>query len=100
MTNDLSSYSHSSFVTRHLRKTHLGPIVALRDGKQLALRMARVQEGGQLEQWHLLGKARNLKEFRAAMSRVAIPMFTLEEIKANLESTYHPSEERTAHARK
>jgi acyl-homoserine-lactone acylase len=58
-----------------LRKTHHGPVVAVRDGKPLALRMARLEEGGQVEQWYRMTKARSLKEFRAAMSMLAIPMF-------------------------
>src|SRR5205085_4838443 len=55
------------------RKTHHGPVVAVRQGKQLALRMAKMEEGGQLEQRYLMGKAHNLKEFRAAVSRGAVP---------------------------
>jgi penicillin amidase len=60
-----------------LRKTHHGPVVAVRDGKHLALRMARLEDGGQSEQWYRMGKARNLKEFRAALSLLAIPMFNV-----------------------
>lgn len=56
-------------------KTHHGPVVAVRDGKHLAVRMARFEEAGVLEQRYLMGKARDLKEFRAAMARVAVPMF-------------------------
>src|SRR5215510_339316 len=36
--------------TFKFRKTHHGPIVAVRDGKPLAVRMAKYEEGGQLEQ--------------------------------------------------
>ncbi len=57
------------------RKTHHGPIVAVRDGKHLALRMAKLEEHGQIEQRYLMSKARNLKEFKAAMARLSVPMF-------------------------
>ncbi|MDX2031015.1 MAG: acylase [Blastocatellia bacterium] len=57
------------------RKTHHGPIVAVRDGKPMAVRMAMYEEGGGLEQRYLMGKARNFKEFKAAMARAAVPMF-------------------------
>lgn len=57
------------------RKTHHGPIVAVRDGMPIALRMAGLEEGGMLEEWYAMGKSRNFAEFKAAMSRVAIPMF-------------------------
>ncbi|MFN0119480.1 MAG: penicillin acylase family protein [Blastocatellia bacterium] len=57
------------------RKTHHGPIVALRDGKPLTVRMARYEDGGSFEQRYLMGKAKNLKEFKAAMSRTAMAMF-------------------------
>ncbi len=62
--------------TFKMRKTHHGPIMAMRDGKPLAVRMAAFENaGGALEQRYLMGKAKNLKEFQAAMSRLAVPMF-------------------------
>ena len=61
--------------TFKLRKTHHGPIVAVRDGHPLSLRMAKLEETGYLEERYLMGKARNLKEFKAAMSMLAVPMF-------------------------
>lgn len=60
-----------------LRKTHHGPIVSIRAGKTLAVRLARIEMGGQLKQYYLMGKARNFKEFRAAMSPLAVPMFNI-----------------------
>jgi acyl-homoserine-lactone acylase len=57
------------------RKTLHGPIVAKRNGKSLAVRMAKFEEGGQIDEWYAMGKARTLAEFKTAMSRVAIPMF-------------------------
>ena len=57
------------------RRTHHGPIVAVRDGKPVAIRMAGLEEGGLIEQRYMMGKARNLTEFRQAMARLAVPMF-------------------------
>lgn len=57
------------------RKTHHGPIVSVREGKPLAIRLAKLEEGGQIEQWYSMGKSRSLAEFKSAMSRTAIPMF-------------------------
>jgi acyl-homoserine-lactone acylase len=69
----------SGFVTNSfkLRKTHHGPVVAVRDGKAIALKVARLEEGGQLDQWYAMSKARSLVEFKAAISRLAIPMFNI-----------------------
>ncbi len=61
--------------TFKFRKTHHGPIVAVRDGKPLAVRMSRFEDYGVIEQRYLMGKARNIKEFKAAMSRTSVPMF-------------------------
>ncbi|HEY6273305.1 MAG TPA: acylase [Terriglobales bacterium] len=57
------------------RKTHHGPIVAVRDGKQLSIKMARFEEGGQLDEWYNMTRARNMVEFKKAMSATAVPMF-------------------------
>ncbi|MCI0490733.1 MAG: acylase [Blastocatellia bacterium] len=58
-----------------LRKTHHGPIVAVRDGKPLTVKMARLEEGGMIEAWYAMGRSRSLAEFKAALARTAIPMF-------------------------
>jgi penicillin amidase len=58
-----------------LKKTHHGPIVAVRQGAAMALKLARLEEGGMIDQWYAMGKSRSLAEFKAAMSRVAVPMF-------------------------
>lgn len=59
------------------RKTHHGPIVAVRDGKPIALRSAKLEEGGRLEQSYAMGKAKNMAEFKAAVSKLALPMFNI-----------------------
>jgi acyl-homoserine-lactone acylase len=58
-----------------LRKTHHGPVVAKRGGKALAVKFARLEEGGQVDQWYEMGRARNFAEFKRALARVAVPMF-------------------------
>jgi len=59
------------------RKTHHGPIVAVRNGKPLALRSAKLEDGGRLEQSYAMGKAKTMAEFKAAVSRLALPMFNI-----------------------
>jgi len=51
-----------------LRKTHHGPILGQRNGKQLAVMYGNVDRGGLLQQWYAMGKARNLPEFKAALA--------------------------------
>lgn len=48
-------------------KTHHGPIVAKRDGKLMAIRMARFEEDGWLSEWYDMTRARNLVQFKAAL---------------------------------
>ena len=57
------------------RKTHHGPIVARRGDKWLSVKMARFEEGGQLDEWYNMSRARNLDEFKKAMAATAVPMF-------------------------
>lgn len=57
-----------------LRKTHHGPIVAADpEGRPLAVRLTKLDEGGWFEQWYEMQLATSLDEFRAAMSRLAVP---------------------------
>ena len=62
----------SGLATRRftLRKTHYGPIVAWRNGKAFAVKFARLEEGGQIEQWYEMTRSRNFAEFRKAVSRL------------------------------
>jgi len=55
-----------------LRKTHHGPIIAERNGKYFAVKFPKLEEGGLVKQWYEMGKARNLKEFRGAISSLAL----------------------------
>jgi penicillin amidase len=54
------------------RKTHHGPIVGSRDGQPVAARVAKLEEGGELEQRFAMNRARNFAEFKAALSRLAL----------------------------
>jgi acyl-homoserine-lactone acylase len=60
--------------TRHyrFRKTHHGPILGIRDGKEIAVRAAKLEEGGELDQRFAMNRARTFAEFKAALSRLAL----------------------------
>ena len=49
------------------RKTHHGPIVGARDGKPLALRMAKLEADGWLAEWYAMTRARSVAELRRAV---------------------------------
>jgi acyl-homoserine-lactone acylase len=57
------------------RKTHHGPIVCVREGKPLAIKLARLEEGGWVDEWYQMSKAKSMAEFKTAMAKCAIPMF-------------------------
>lgn len=61
--------------TFRFQRSHHGPIVAVRDGQPLAVRMARFEEGGQLQQRYDMVRAANLDEFKAALDQLGSPMF-------------------------
>jgi acyl-homoserine-lactone acylase len=61
--------------TYKFRKTHHGPIMSVRKGVPVALKMSRLEEGGMIEEWYAMTKARDIPEFKKVMSRAAIPMF-------------------------
>ncbi|TMH84426.1 MAG: penicillin acylase family protein, partial [Betaproteobacteria bacterium] len=50
-----------------LRKTHHGPIIVTRNGKPLALRMAKLEGDGWLTEWYNMTHARNVAELERAM---------------------------------
>jgi penicillin amidase len=74
-TEDIRIRSGNSVTTRRMefRRTHHGPLVALRNGTSLALRVSKLDEGGMLEQWYAMSRAKSLDEFRAALTRVSLP---------------------------
>ena len=53
--------------TLTLRKTHHGPILGTRGGKPLALKMAKLEADGWLEEWYNMTRARSVQQLRAAM---------------------------------
>ena len=57
------------------KKTHQGPLVAVRDGKPLAIRLAKLDAPGALEQSYAMGKAKSVAEFKDAMRPCSLPMF-------------------------
>ncbi|MEK6409144.1 MAG: penicillin acylase family protein [Acidobacteriota bacterium] len=59
------------------RKTHHGPIVSVREGKPLSIKLAKLEDGGSAYQRYLMGKAKSLAEFKAAISKGAVPMFNV-----------------------
>lgn len=56
-------------------KTHQGPLVAVRDNVPLAIRLAKFESTGGLEEWYHMGRAKNVAEFKEAMKPCEIPMF-------------------------
>lgn len=57
------------------QKTHQGPLVAKREGKPVAIRLAKLDQGGAMEEWYAMGKAKSVAEFKEAMKPCNIPMF-------------------------
>lgn len=51
-----------------MRSTHHGPILGARDGKMLAIRMAKFESDGWLRQWYDMTKARSLAALKRAMA--------------------------------
>lgn len=59
------------------RKTHHGPILSEHEGKPVAVRLAKLEEGGWLDQVYEMTKAHSLSEFKAALRRTAIPYMNI-----------------------
>ena len=55
-----------------LRRTHHGPIVGVRDGHPLAVRIARLADDGWLAEWYAMTRARSVRELRRAMQPLAM----------------------------
>lgn len=51
-----------------MRKTHHGPILAARDGKMLAVRMAKFESDGWLREWYDMTRAKSLDALKRAMA--------------------------------
>ena len=76
-TDTIGVFTDGAVVPRTFRftKTHHGPIVAIRNEKPLAIRLAKFDEGGGLEQWREMGKARSVAAFKEALAHCDMPMF-------------------------
>jgi len=59
--------SGSEVRTFKMIRTHHGPVLGKRDGKLLAIRMARFEEDGWLREWYEMTRARSLAQFKAAL---------------------------------
>lgn len=55
--------------TYTFRKTHHGPLVAVREGKCVSARIAKLAEGGVMPQLFAMAKAQSLSEFKVAIQR-------------------------------
>ena len=51
-----------------MRRTHHGPIIGTRDGKPLAIRMAKFEDDGWLREWYLMTRAKSLDQLKRAMA--------------------------------
>jgi acyl-homoserine-lactone acylase len=74
-TDEIKVKTDSGFSTRKFvfRKTHHGPIAAIRDGKPLAVKLAKLEEGGIFDEMYAMGKARSFAEFKKALALLALP---------------------------
>ncbi len=54
--------------TFKMLRTHHGPILASRDGKKLAIRMAKFEDDGWLREWYLMTRAKSVAELKRAMT--------------------------------
>lgn len=60
-----------------VRESVHGPVVAVKEGKALALRVAGLDRPGAWKQWWDMGRATSRDEFVAALKQMQIPMFTV-----------------------
>jgi acyl-homoserine-lactone acylase len=63
--------------TFEFRYSEHGPVVGEKGKKAWALRIAGLNNAGIMEQYHKMGKAKNLKEFESALSMLQNPMFNV-----------------------
>jgi len=75
-TETINVRSASGLEPREFRftKTHHGPILGLTDDdRPLAVRLAKLDEGGWFEQWYGMMLARSLEEWRASVALLNVP---------------------------
>jgi acyl-homoserine-lactone acylase len=76
-TDDVVVKGANGPVSRRFRftKTHQGPVVAVRNGKPLAIRLAKLEDNGSIDQSYAMGRAKSVAEFKEAMRPCNLPMF-------------------------
>jgi acyl-homoserine-lactone acylase len=62
---------------KQVYRSHYGPTKKTFGGKALAWKSANFNEYRFVEQWNLMGKARNIQEFRNVQDMQSIPMFNI-----------------------
>jgi acyl-homoserine-lactone acylase len=63
--------------TLTIRRSVHGPVIAEREGRALALRVAGLETAGLAEQYWDMIRSTNRAQFEAALSRLQMPMFTV-----------------------
>jgi acyl-homoserine-lactone acylase len=76
-TDDVAVKGEKATVSRRFRftKTHQGPVVAVRDGKSIAIRLAKLSDDAAIDQSYAMGRAKSVAEFKEAMRPCNLPMF-------------------------
>ena len=76
-TDDVVVKDAKGPVRRRFRftKTHQGPLVGVHNGTPLAIRLAKLTQGGAIEQSYAMGRTKSVAEFKAAMQPCNLPMF-------------------------
>src|SRR5208337_3029823 len=62
---------------RDLYWSHYGPVIKITNGKAYAFKSSNMDEYRFAEQWNLMGKTKNLDEFRKVLDMQALPMFNI-----------------------
>jgi acyl-homoserine lactone acylase PvdQ len=74
-TETISVRTTSGLEPREYRftKSHHGPILGLIDGRPVAVRLAKLDEGGWFEQWYGMMRAHSLEEWHASAALLNVP---------------------------
>ena len=74
-TDSIRVRTESGLETRRFRfwSSHHGPIVGVADGRPLAVKLARMTEGGWFDQWDAMIRARTLNDWKRAVGQLRVP---------------------------
>lgn len=74
-TDSIRVRTETGLQTRRFRfwSSHHGPIVGVADGRPLAVKLARMVEGGWFDQWDAMIRARTLNDWRKAVAQLHVP---------------------------